>query len=517
MPRGSHDTSSLDKGKQAYTSVTSARVSKRPAAAPLGSSRVKKSRVEPTPFTADNNEQDDADWADVVEEEDAEEDEEDEEAGTEDEEGDDGTEGGNNKAASDKKKTDWLVAQLCKPGVYLVLQGRNPSTTRKTPQSTIHKKLATAFTAHHPKELPMNANAVKNKIASLKRAFRKAHTMATQSGFGSKDNEGWKKAIKKRFQYYFDMKDNWSVAWTDDVPQYVDSTANLDDDIVTDDAAQRPQVFPRRPLTSSQGPIDLTQDPGSSSQGDTSSRIQEHDQYDATEWVDDFDGSGLEEQEEEEDAPLLRRNHPAPHQSQGPPTMHSNATRLAPGALPPLPHASRSVPAGTSRTQTPAPARGRRSVTPASAQASRASTSNSTMNNPTNFSDLGDMFRAGMATDQQIREQELTMRREALVLQKEEIENRKKMEDARLQLERERMELEAESRRQQQANELAVKMEEIKTQREIKLKSLELQAELNRREQMKQFTPSPPPQPRPATTISTFKVLSSDSKKDTQE
>ncbi|KAF9531818.1 hypothetical protein EC957_002608, partial [Mortierella hygrophila] len=65
--------------------------------------------------------------------------------------------------------------------------------------------------------------------------------MATQSGFGNKDDEGWKKGIKKRFQYYFDMKDYWSVAWTDDVPQYVDSTANLDDDIVTDDAARRPQ------------------------------------------------------------------------------------------------------------------------------------------------------------------------------------------------------------------------------------------------------------------------------------
>ncbi|KAK3830300.1 MAG: hypothetical protein J3R72DRAFT_446835 [Linnemannia gamsii] len=369
----------------------------------------------------------------------------------------------------------------------------------------------------------MNANAVKNKIASLKRAFRKAHTMATQSGFGSKDDDGWKKAIKKRFQYYFDMKDNWSVAWTDDVPQYVDSTANLDDDIVADDAAQRPQAFPRRP-PASQGPFDLTQDPGASSQGDTSSHIQEYDQYDATEWAHEFGGSGPEEQEEEEeeeDVRLLRRNRPAPHQSQGRPTVHPVATRLAPRALPPSQHTSRSVPAGASRMQTPASVRGRRSVTPASAPASRASTTNSTMNNPTNFSDLGDMFRAGMASDHQIREQELILRREALALQKEETEHRKKMEDARLQLERERMELEAESRRHQQANDLAVKMEEIKTQREIKLKSMELQAELNRREQRRQFTPSPPPQPLSVTSGSTptspssiFQALSSDSQKE---
>ncbi|KAG0294315.1 hypothetical protein BGZ97_005110 [Linnemannia gamsii] len=317
MPRCSKDTSpSLNKGKQAsHTSVTSVRVSKRPAATPSGSSRVKKSRVELTPFTVDNNEQDDIGCADVAEEEDAEEeDAEEEEGGTEDEVEDDGTGGGNNKTASDREKTDWLVAQLCKQGVYLVLQGRNSSSTRKTPQSNIHKKLATAFTTRYPKESPMNANAVKNKIASLKRAFRKAHTMANQSWFGSKDDEGWKKAIKTRFQYYFDMKDNWSVAWTDDLPQYVNSTANLDDDIVTDDVAQRPQVFLRRPLTSSQGPIDLTQDPGASSQGDTSSHIQEYDQYDATEWVDEFDGSGPEKQEVEEDTPLLRRNHPARHQ-----------------------------------------------------------------------------------------------------------------------------------------------------------------------------------------------------------
>ncbi|KAG0357067.1 hypothetical protein BGX24_006300 [Mortierella sp. AD032] len=404
MPRSS-TSSSLDKDKQVYTPVTSVRIPKRPAATSSGSSQVKKSRVEATPFTVDNNDQDDVGWADVTEEEDAEEDAEEEDEGTEDEEEDDGTEGGNNKIASDRRKTDWLIAQLCKPGVYLVLQGRNPSTTRKTPQSTIHKKLSKAFTARYPKELSMNANAVKNKIASLKRAFRKAHTMATQSGFGSKDDEGWKKAIKKRFQYYFDMKDNWSVAWTDDVPQYVDSTANLDGDIVADDVAQRPQAFPRRPPASSQGPVDLTQDPGASSQGDTSSHIQEYDQYDATEWAHEFDGSGPEEQEEEEDEDvrLLRRNRPAPHQSQGRPTVHPVATRLAPGALPPS-------------QQTPASVRGRRSVTPASAPASRASTTNSTMNNPTNFSDLGDMFRAGMASDHQIREQELILRREALAL-----------------------------------------------------------------------------------------------------
>ncbi|KAF9079175.1 hypothetical protein BGX23_004837, partial [Mortierella sp. AD031] len=153
----------------AHTSVTPARISKRPAATPSGPSRVKKSRGEPTPFTVDSNEQDDVGWADVAEEE---------EEDTKDEEEDDGTEGANSKTASDKKKTDWLVVQLCKPDIYLVLQGRNPSTTRKTPQSTIHKKLAKAFTARHPKEPPMNVNPVKNKIASLKRAFRKAHAMA---------------------------------------------------------------------------------------------------------------------------------------------------------------------------------------------------------------------------------------------------------------------------------------------------------------------------------------------------
>ncbi|KAF9899367.1 hypothetical protein EC991_008999, partial [Linnemannia zychae] len=526
MPRTSQSTSpSLDKGKQTYTPMRPARVPKRPAAAPSGSSRVKKSRVELASFTVDNNnEQDDSaeeedgekeDVEEVVEEleekEKEEDEEEDEEGGTEDEEEDDGTEGGNNKTASDRKKTDWLVAQLCKPEVYLVLQGRNPSTTRKTPQSTIHKKLADAFTARYPKESLMNANAVKNKIASLKRAFRKAHIMATQSGFGSKDDEDWKRAIKKRFQYYFDMKDNWSVAWTDDVPQYVDSTANLDDDIVADDPAQHPQIFPRRPPNARE-PIDPIQDPGSSSQCDISSHTQEHAHYDATEWVDELDGSSLEEHEEE-DAPLLRRNRTVPHRSRGSPTGHPTATRLTAGALPTPPHASRSIPTGASRMRTPVPVRSRRSVTPASAQASRASTSNSTMNNPTNFNDLGDMFRAGMASDHQIREQELILRREALALQKEETEHRIKMEDARLQLERERMELEAksrrqqqaneaESRRQQQANELAVKMEEIKTKREINLKSMELQAELNRREQRKQLTPSPPPQPQQVTTDS---------------
>ncbi|KAF9081615.1 hypothetical protein BGX29_004387, partial [Mortierella sp. GBA35] len=166
MPRSSHSTSpSLDKGKQAHTSVTPARISKRPAATPSGPSRVKKSRVEPTPFTVDSNEQDDVGWADVAEEEEEDAEEEEEKGGTKDEEEDDGTEGTNSKTASDKKKTDWLVVQLCKPDIYLVLQGRNPSTTRKTPQSTIHKKLAKAFTARHPKEPPMNVNPVKNKIA----------------------------------------------------------------------------------------------------------------------------------------------------------------------------------------------------------------------------------------------------------------------------------------------------------------------------------------------------------------
>ncbi|KAG9071513.1 hypothetical protein KI688_005725 [Linnemannia hyalina] len=465
--------------------MTSARVSKRPAVTPSGSSQVKKSRVEPTPFTVDNNEQDDVGWADVAEEEDAEEvmvvgeEVKVEEGGTEDEEEDDATEGGNNKRVSDRKKRDRLFAQLCKPEVYLVLQGRNPWTTVETTQTTLHKKLAKAFAARYPKESPMNASIVRSKIAGLKGSFRNSHTLANLSGFGGNDDEGLKNAIKKKFRYYFDMKDIWSVAWTDDVPQYT----------VADDAAQRPQVFPRRLPSSSQGPIDLNQSPGTSSQGDTSSHIQEHDQYDATEWVNELDGSGPEEQEEEEeDALLLRRNRLAPHQSQGSPTVHPIATRLAPGALPPSPHTSRSVPAGESRILMPAPARGRRSVTPASAQPSQTSTSNSTMNNPTNFSDLEDIIRAGMASDHQIREQELILQREALALQKEETEHRRKMEGVRLQLERERIQLESESRRQQQANEFAIKMEEIKTQREIKLKSMELQAELNRREQWKQFT-----------------------------
>ncbi|KAK3841077.1 MAG: hypothetical protein J3R72DRAFT_491798 [Linnemannia gamsii] len=192
---------SLDKGKQVYTSVTSARVPKGQLPHPLvrHESRSLESTPHPSPFTVDNNEKDYVSWADVEEEDTEEKDE-----GTEGEEEDDGTKG-RNKTASDWKKTDW-------------------------------------------RESSMNANAVKNKIASLKRAFRKVHTMATQSGFGSKDDEGWKMAIKNKFQYYFDMKDNWSVVWTDDVPQYVDSTANLDDDIVADDATQRPQVFLRRPL-----------------------------------------------------------------------------------------------------------------------------------------------------------------------------------------------------------------------------------------------------------------------------
>ncbi|KAF9294524.1 hypothetical protein BGZ74_011220 [Mortierella antarctica] len=139
------------------------------------------------------------------------------------------------KPALEIAKTRWLVKQLNKVEVFSVLQSRNQGTPRKTPKSEVYRTLAKAYNKRFPQsKKAFDQKSMKNKIESMKVAFKRGYGLAHKSGFGSKGSESWKQKIKEACFYYFDLEANWSVVWSDDVPEYCDSTANMDDPVVKD-------------------------------------------------------------------------------------------------------------------------------------------------------------------------------------------------------------------------------------------------------------------------------------------
>ncbi|KAG0008342.1 hypothetical protein BGZ80_003557, partial [Entomortierella chlamydospora] len=274
---------------------------------------------------------------------------------------------------------------------------------------------------------------MKNKIERMQSAFKRGHALAKQAGFDIKGSESWKNKIKEICSYYFDMMDNWAVAWSDDVPEYCNSTKNLDDPFIDD-------VMPRRAV------VDLTLDTNIRPDGEIATeedqRMSERGGEDG-EWSRKQRGKRWREDDEEDDedgCPVRILQHPSRRRLKA----TRNCTR---SDLAHLDATGANRRASTSKAQSKAKDK------------SKIESSNGS--NGGKSQDLVEADRANLRDDMMAKLEELKIKRAKLMLEimetklkmgKQVVGERKLVRQMRLALEEMHLEMEAAKRRQQQAN-----------------------------------------------------------------
>ncbi|KAF9536407.1 hypothetical protein EC957_011047 [Mortierella hygrophila] len=137
----------------------------------------------------------------------------------------------------DEKRTDWMVKQLNKPEFFLILQAPKQGTPRTTPKSRIFQQLANGINSWYPSpnQVKYTMKQVKTKVETIKASFKRGQDLVHKSGFGTTNpSKTWKQQVLKTSPHYFKLEANWSVAWSDLVQDYCDSTSNLDDKVIDD-------------------------------------------------------------------------------------------------------------------------------------------------------------------------------------------------------------------------------------------------------------------------------------------
>ncbi|KAG0323978.1 hypothetical protein BG000_002395 [Podila horticola] len=324
------------------------------------------------------------------------------------------------KTRDDRRFGTWLARKLNERAIYTVLQARNSGTTKKTPKSRVYRSIMVTFNTNPPDDIitfkKVTELQVKNKVDSIRKAFRKAHALLNKSGFGSRDGEGGKKRVKKKCRHYFDMKENWAVAWTSDVPLYTDSLKNMDDEVIMDD-------MPRRIHNDKQRVLEPTRD---QNVGDNP---HDHTQ-DADDWQSD---GGLDEDLETHSSNNLT----------GPSRSAITMTGAAVTSRTTTSGPSRSATPGPSRFATPDPTR----FTPAVSQPlSNNTTSNNasiTANGVGGHKDFAQLFLQRMEGEKRTQAEKLTLKREQFDFLKQDTESKNQIELKRLELEAKKVEMES--------------------------------------------------------------------------
>ncbi|KAG0248170.1 hypothetical protein BG011_000384 [Mortierella polycephala] len=108
------------------------------------------------------------------------------------------------------------------------------TAVRLTPKAKIYDKIALDFNAQFDYVL-IDARQIKNKIAKMRTQFKLANAKRNELGFGSTDEEQWKKLIMDICPFYFELEESWPTSWGNAPTQYIDSLSNLDDPFIAED------------------------------------------------------------------------------------------------------------------------------------------------------------------------------------------------------------------------------------------------------------------------------------------
>ncbi|KAG0230449.1 hypothetical protein BGW42_000926 [Actinomortierella wolfii] len=333
------------------------------------------------------------------------------------------------KKRDDKRFADWIVGKLNERDVFTALQSKNAGTKKKTPKAKIYRQIMLAFNNNPPDNIVsfkrVSELQVKNKIDNIKKAFRSAHSLRHSSGFGSQGDSGWKKRVKKKCRNYFNLENNWSKAWTEDVPLYADSLSNMDDTVITDISPQRSQkgkqpMYERLPEDSTNIDVDTTHN------GDY--LPEELSDWEYLETITD-----------------------------------AIATTL------PTPQLSRSEISGQSSSITPGRSR---STTPAFPRRTPAA-----VTRVSGHEDFGRLFIKGLDEERQSRLEKLELRREQFEFLKKDAEEKNKIELKKIELENQRLrekdELENQRLREQQKLDHEFRLTQLKLNAQLRIKGKE--------------------------------------------
>ncbi|KAG0012271.1 hypothetical protein BGZ82_002671 [Podila clonocystis] len=351
------------------------------------------------------------------------------------------------KQAQEVTTTKWMVKQLNKVEVFSVLQSRNQGMPRKTPKSEVYRTLAKAFNQRFPQSKKLyDQKSMKNKIENMKATFKQGHGLANKSGFGTKGSESWKKKIKEACFFYFELEPNWAVSWSDNVPEYCDSTSNLDDQFIVD-------VVPLRAA------VDLTQgtDAGPNGEAATEEEVWPTDES-------DDDGEESQEQrehrwrQEEEDEEAQEDGRP------GCVLQRPSQLRLKSKQNGSTPAAAAEGRMGTLKARNKS-----------KGVAKPSGLSGGTGGKSDKMQALADTVRESLQDDRVARAESLELKKARFLLEKE-------AHQSRMALEERKIEAEIAERRERQANEHAFRMAQMAMQKEVEFRKLEIEAQLKQRD-----------------------------------
>ncbi|KAG0249699.1 hypothetical protein BG011_009025 [Mortierella polycephala] len=334
------------------------------------------------------------------------------------------------------EEKNWIVTQLQDPEVFLTLQSERGSTVRLTPKAKIYDKIVLDFNTQFDYVL-IDASQIKNKIAKMRTQIKLADAKRNESGFGSTDEEQWKKLITDICPFYFELEESWSTSRGNAPTHYADSLSNLGNQLIAEYDSEPSEC------------IDVAE-------GDVEQR-----------------GAG----EEEEEEPLIRRSRVQPpgNTTQHQHTSRSAAHRKRPRQLEQL-----------DQQEQEQEQEERQEVLPSTSKKSKKTKEAVQKSVAENMKNLSEVPRLGLEFEQEIRQKELEARKvkdardNAIAMKKLDMEEKRlDMEEKRLVIEQKRQEIEQkrlEMEMVESERSHTRKMAEIQADKDVALRKVEVNA-----------------------------------------
>ncbi|KAG0275878.1 hypothetical protein BGZ96_003579 [Linnemannia gamsii] len=371
------------------------------------------------------------------------------------------------------KRTDWMVKQLNKPEVFLILQAPKQGTPRTTPNSRIFQQLANGINSWYasPNQVQYSMKQVKTKVETIKASFKRGQDLVHKSRFGTTNpSKTWRQQVLKTSPHYFKLEANWSVAWSDLVQDYCDSTSNIDDRVV-DDSPTRAAIKAarRRNMKANGSEIEQMVEEGITS--DYSERDEDEDVLEA-QTTQELKQSGARAQK----GKMVQKGKAAVREKQSrkeiPTTIYQRPSQL------PLPKKSsiKAAPASSFSQASNTAGGAQGSTSKAQIKDNYTHKSGGGGGGSDKMQSLADSVRATLESDKKNKEIELLIMRQRLALEENEAKEKAEARRASLALEERRIEIEA----QRMNNDHILKMAQLQKEKDLEIYRMDLELRLGR-------------------------------------
>ncbi|KAF8945808.1 hypothetical protein BGZ47_001945 [Haplosporangium gracile] len=369
----------------------------------------------------------------------------------------------------ENKRADWMVKQLNKPEVFLILQAPKQGIPRTIPKSRIFQQLAKSINSRYASSnrVQYTMKQIKTKVETIKASFKRGQNLVHKSGFGTTNpSNTWKQQVLKTSPHYFKLEANWSVAWSDLVQDYCDSISNLDDNLTR--AAIKAA---RRPKTEANG-SEIEQIVGEGIADDCSERDEDNDVLEAR-TMQELKQSGarvqkgkivqkgkavVREKQVQKESPTTIYQRPSQR-----PLLKKSLTKAAPAGSPPqASNAAGGAQGSTSKAQI------KDNYTHKSGGGGGGSDK---------MQSLAGSVRATLKSEMKNKEAELLFMKQRLALEESEAKEKAEARRASLALEKRRIDIEA----QRMNNEHILKMAQLQKEKDLEIYRMDLELRLGKR------------------------------------